>query len=312
MQQLPWGGYDMNLKEVEYIVKIAEERNVTRAAEKLFITPSALNQQLIHLEKEIGTPLFFRARNGWTPTEAGEVYLTAARELLRIKRETYNRLQDIVTTKRGSLSIGILPERGASMFTEVYPAFHREYPDITINVCEVSVRNQQLMIARGELDIGFMTLRENQQTDDEYILINSEELILAVPAIHSLCQTAAVPGTGPYPDLDIRLLREEPFALMQKESTMRGVTDSIFRQAEFAPTVLFQTARAQTILDMVEARLCCGLVTANYIKPKYKNIAFFCLPDHPTWDIAVSYKKGSYLSKPARFFIQLATDYWKQ
>ena len=40
----------MNLKEIEYIVKIAEERNVTRAAEKLFITPSALNQQLLQLK----------------------------------------------------------------------------------------------------------------------------------------------------------------------------------------------------------------------------------------------------------------------
>ena len=62
----------MNLKEIEYIVKIAEERNVTRAAEKLFITPSALNQQLLHLERDIGTPLFNRSRTGWTPTEAGE------------------------------------------------------------------------------------------------------------------------------------------------------------------------------------------------------------------------------------------------
>lgn len=301
----------MNLKEVEYIVKISEERNVTRAAEKLFITPSALNQQLIHLEKEIGTPLFFRARNGWTPTEAGEVYLEAARELLRIKRETYHRLQDIVTAKRGSLSIGIPPERGASMFTEVYPAFHREYPDITVNIHEVSVRRQQQMITRGELDLGFLTLCENQQTDDDYICLNSEELILAVPAIHPLCREAAAMGTGPYPDLDIRLLREEPFALMQKESTMRGVADSIFRQAGFTPTVLFETARAQTILHMVEAGLCCGLVSANYYDPKYANAAFFCLPDHPTWNITASYKKGSYLSRPARFFIQLAAGYWK-
>ena len=45
----------MNLKEIEYIVKIAEERNVTRAAEKLFITPSALNQQLLHLERDIAS-----------------------------------------------------------------------------------------------------------------------------------------------------------------------------------------------------------------------------------------------------------------
>ena len=103
----------MNLKEIEYIVKIAEERNVTRAAKKLFLTPSALNQQLLHLEREIGTPLFFRSRTGWSPTEAGEVYLSAAREMLRLKRETYHRLQDITDAKKGSLSIGFPPERGA-------------------------------------------------------------------------------------------------------------------------------------------------------------------------------------------------------
>lgn len=54
----------MNLKEIEYILKIDEEKNVTRAAEKLFLTPSALNQQLLRLEQEIGAPLFNRIRNG--------------------------------------------------------------------------------------------------------------------------------------------------------------------------------------------------------------------------------------------------------
>lgn len=61
----------MNLKELEYIVAIATEGTLTRAADKLFITPSALTQQLVHLEKDIGMPLFIRSRNGWIPTEPG-------------------------------------------------------------------------------------------------------------------------------------------------------------------------------------------------------------------------------------------------
>ncbi len=80
----------MNLKEIEYIVKIAEEKGLTRAAEKLFITPSALNQQLVRLEKEIGTQLFYRSLSGWTPTEAGEVYLSADEEMIRIKSRPQN------------------------------------------------------------------------------------------------------------------------------------------------------------------------------------------------------------------------------
>ena len=55
----------MDLKQIEYILKIAEEQNITHAAEKLFITQSALNQQLLKLEKELGTPLFYRSRTDW-------------------------------------------------------------------------------------------------------------------------------------------------------------------------------------------------------------------------------------------------------
>ena len=237
----------MNLKEIEYIVKIAEERNVTRAAQKLFITPSALNQQLLHLERDIGTPLFNRSRTGWTPTEAGEVYLGTAREMLRMKRETYRRLQDIAAVKKGTLSIAFPPERGAFMFTDVYPDFHREYPGIVINVTEASVRRQQQMIAQGGLDIGFMTLRDSQKTEDAYIHIASEELILAVPSVHPLCGQASLTGKGPYPELDIRGLKYEPFALMYRESTIRECVDSIFRQAGFVPNVLFETSRAKTV-----------------------------------------------------------------
>ena len=63
----------MDLKQIEYILKIAEEQNITHAAEKLFITQSALNQQLLKLEKELGTPLFYRSRTDWHPTPAKSI-----------------------------------------------------------------------------------------------------------------------------------------------------------------------------------------------------------------------------------------------
>ena len=61
----------MDVKQLEYMVKIAEEQNISRAAEKLFITQSALNQQLLKLERQLGTPLFFRSRSQFRPTPAG-------------------------------------------------------------------------------------------------------------------------------------------------------------------------------------------------------------------------------------------------
>lgn len=301
----------MNLKEIEYIVSIADACNVTRAAEKLFLTPSALNQQLLHLERELGTQLFYRDRSGWKPTEVGAVYLQTAREMLRMKRETYNQIQDMVTTKNGTLSIGFLPERGASMFTSVYPTFHREYPNIVINVCEVSVRRQQQMITGGAIDVGFVSLTDNQKTEDEYALIRSEEIVLALPSGLPQCKEAVTMDDRRFPVLDIGSIRYEPFALMYKESTIREPVDTLFRQAWFVPTVLFETSRTHTILSMVSARMCCGLVSSSYTQDPFHGVSFFSLPDCPTWSLFASYKKGSYLTKPAQFFISLASEYWQ-
>lgn len=110
----------MDTKQIEYILKIAEENNITKAAEKLFITQSALNQQLLKLEKELGTPLFHRSRTNWRLTEAGEIYIEGAKAALQIKNTTYNRIYDVVSARKGHLTIGLTPGRGLRMFTSIY------------------------------------------------------------------------------------------------------------------------------------------------------------------------------------------------
>ena len=78
----------MDLHLLENIVCIADERSITRAAEKRFVTQSALYQQLQKLEDELGVPLFIRTRSNWQPTEAGNAYLAAARQMLLLKKDT--------------------------------------------------------------------------------------------------------------------------------------------------------------------------------------------------------------------------------
>lgn len=113
----------MELKQLEYIIQIAEDNNITRAAEKLFITQSALNQQLLKLENELGTQLFVRARNNWHLTQAGAIYVENAKSILLIKKETYNKINDLLEIKEGTIKIGLTPERGTDMFAAIYPGF---------------------------------------------------------------------------------------------------------------------------------------------------------------------------------------------
>ena len=129
----------MDTRQIEYILQIAEENNITKAAEKLFITQSALNQQLLKLERELGTPLFQRTKNKWCLTDAGRIYVEGARKMMQIKKDTYNQLYDVSRLRKGLLNIGLCPGRGLDMFTAIYPELHRSMPNLTIRPLEMRV-----------------------------------------------------------------------------------------------------------------------------------------------------------------------------
>ena len=299
----------MDTKQIEYIIKIAEENNITRAANKLFITQSALNQQLIKLEKELGTPLFHRSRTNWHLTEAGEIYVKNAKEMLRIKRDTYQMINDLTLGRCGHLSVGFTAGRGITMFTSAYSIFHQLYPNIIIEPKEGIVRRLQKLISDGDLDIGFLTLTDADRTDDVYETIYTEELFLAVPSGHPVAKLIPTQEDS-YATLDIRTLQYEPFVLMDKYSTMRTLINQIFTEAGFEPQILFETGNNHTIISMIQTKMCCGILTYYYVKEKPEGITCFRLPSRPTWEFTASYKKGRYLSDAARYFIDLMKSQW--
>lgn len=301
----------MDLKQIEYILKIAEENNITHAAEKLYISQSALNQQLLKLEKELGTELFYRSRTNWRPTQAGELYISAAKEILHIKKDTYNQIFDLAHQHKGKLSIGFTQNRGTSLFSAIYPSFHEKHPQVIVEPMELSVRAQLALIENHALDIGFLTLLTNQKKKGlSYFPIKTEEIFLAVPASYDYSRSAIYESTSKYPVLPLKQLNSESFVLLYKQSTLRILVDSLFQNAGFMPNILFETASTYTILNMIEASLCCGLIPAYYVDPENKNINYYALPEHPTWDIVSCYNTGSYISEAGKDFISLAKAHW--
>lgn len=301
----------MDFKQLEYIVQIAETNNITKAAQKLFISQSALNQQLLNLEHELGIQLFYRSRTNWRMTEAGEIYVKNAKECLRIRSQTYAQISDLTAAVSGKLTIGLTPGRGIRMFTSIYPKLHSRFPNVAVNPVEMGVRSQQAEIAQGTLDIGFVTLAPKQRTGDNYVVLGSEEMVLALPPCHPLSGFAGKPGQ-PMAVLDIRQLEQEPFVLMYPKSTNRDVCNEIFKAAGFAPKILFETANTSSIVDMVEASLCCAVLPEYYVKERPEGLACFRMAEPFSWDLAVSYQKNSYLSLAAREFIRLAAGYWRE
>lgn len=301
----------MDFRQLEYILEIAKENNISKASKNLFISQSALNQQLLKLEKELGTQLFHRSRTDWHPTEAGELYLAGARQCMMIRKDTYNRINDITHSKKTELRIGLTPVRGIQMFSTIYPRLHSQFPDLIITPLEIRVQDQQAMIASGDLDLGFVTLEKSQRTGDHYVEIGEEEMITIVPKIHPVCSHAAHPGE-PLSVLDLRLLQYEPFILMFAKSTIRLLQNEIFERSGIEPNILMEVSTTSSIPEFVTNALCCSIIPRYYVHPDENHIGCFVLPNHPSWDLCVTYRRGSYLSDAGREFIRLAREYWKK
>lgn len=299
----------MDLRQIAYIVKIADEGSITKAAAQLFISQSGLNQQLLKLEKELGVPLFHRSKYELRPTQAGQIYLTYGRQMLEEKREAYARIHDIAKNNTGSLRIGLTPERGTTMLLQIYADFHEQFPNITIEPEEIHVKKQLSMLMQDYLDIGFVTLTDQDKLAGmEFVHIKTEPVLLGIPRTHPLAARAGAPY-APYPDIELSLFAKDRFILMFKGSTLRGVIDPLFEQAGFVPDILFETASNRTLYTMVQKSMGCTLIPETYALEQ-ESIAYFYLPQNPVWELAIAYRRGHYLSEPAKTFIRLAKDYW--
>ena len=298
----------MDTKQLEYIISIANEKSLTRAAQKHAVTKSTLSQHLSRLEEELGTPLFLRGKSEWNLTPEGEIYVEEARQIVHIKERAYARIAENTELHRGFISLGFNAGRGSQMFAEIYPSFYEAFPDIILQPREMGTTRMQEEIRKGGLDLGIMTLCENQKTSDQYIDLTKEKLFLCLPENYRL--PPGVDLKEPYPVFPLETLKEEPFVMINKESTGRWAVEEILRKAGFYPRVLFETVNYTTILAMIQAGLCAGFIPEYYVKKKPQHVRFFSVEESPIILQTVCYEKHVKLTVAEKYIIQLARDYF--
>lgn len=124
----------MNLKQLEYFVAVAENLNFTRAAEKCYISQTAITQQIQQLERTVGVPLLERDKHHVTLTTAGRVYLVEARKILRQSEEALKLARLAQDGLTGEVKIGFVRGYGNSDLTSFLRSARSVYPNIRIEV----------------------------------------------------------------------------------------------------------------------------------------------------------------------------------
>lgn len=300
----------MKLKQLTYIVAIAAHKNISKAAEQLYISRSALNGYLLQLESELRMPLFHRNSKQLLPTYAGERYVTAAKKILDIYEQLNKELREIEDSSTGRINIGVNRSIGEKIFRETFPIFYQKYPGYSIKLTASETLEDHLV--RGQIDwaiTGYGTAK-SYPSELEQMPLDTCEIVLALPSSHPLAYMAA-PPMMPLNTMDLKLLKNDKFILLRTGSNARLVADEHFELAGLTPNILMECNGGMIAGQMVKDGLGPSILVETLVSPDSR-VCCFSLDPKAYWTHSVSYRKGTVFSKAEKYYIELIREYLQE
>lgn len=293
----------MEFRQLQYVVQLANEKNFSRAAEKLHIAQPSLSQQIAKLEKELGIQLFQRNTSSVDLTYAGSIFAKRAQKILDMVAQLQNEMDDISQMRKGRLMIGSLPITGAHIWPKVLPIFRQRYPDIEIVLVEETTAVLEQLTANGQTDVSLLTLPLQDKTLD-YIPLIEETIYLAVPQNHPLaCRTEGV---------SLSAFADQPFIMLKKGQGFRDTSVQICADAGFSPQIVFESSNIETVQSLVAAGMGVGFVPQMVARAAWSEHAPVYLtitePYTPYRTIVIAHKRDRYMTKAAMAFIRTMVE----
>lgn len=248
------GGVLVN-RNPEYFLTVAREKNISRAAEKLFISQPSLSQHIAKLEEMLGVKLFDRSQSPLELTPGGQMY----RSYLENSNHLYQKFQaglgSLYSSRTQTVSLGLGTWRGSILLPQILPRFLQEHPHVQVNLHEYPVSELYALIQDGKVDFTVMNtsvagLSETFVTE----MIRYERILLVMhrdnPVTESFIQMRAAGEP-----LDLKLLETERFISLNQTLTVgRHVSNFLEKNLLVFPDRL-NTTNNTTALQLVAAGL---------------------------------------------------------
>ncbi|MBC8577246.1 LysR family transcriptional regulator [Yanshouia hominis] len=241
----------MEIQQILYVVRAAEQMSFSKAAEHSHVTQSCLSQQIAKLENELGFRLFERTTRCVLLTEQGEHFVRHAHKVLEDLDMLKTSFCPTVEKLQGTLRIGAIGSMATSSFSRLIGGFSSRYPQLTFRVIQAGSLELLELLRRHEIDAAFITSMQQPEENSEFCMttISSFSYFLAVPKGHRLAQE---------PFVHLEELREEPFVFHDRNLAMYRICMRACREAGFEPKIVCTTTHAWFRYYMIEAGLGIG------------------------------------------------------
>lgn len=302
----------MEFKELEYILAIAKYQNITKAAQSLFISQPSLSKYLKNLENNLNIRLFNRLGNRFVLTFAGEIYIKNAKEIILIKERLLSELRDISEFKKGNLNIAFTYTRGAYIIPETIPSFKESYPHIDINLIEDSSSNLENLLLNGDAHIAVLNTPITSN-DLDYISLGTEEIVLLTNINHPIAKKLK---NIEFPKVSLNDFKKDRFITQYSTQRTGQIAEKIFKDSKFIPKEIFYTRNLESATRLVSKNFGVCFTYTTYLKHFYfrNEVKGFSLNNNINTgsELVVAFRRGSYLSKPAKDYIDILKKLFKK
>ncbi|MES2261752.1 MAG: LysR family transcriptional regulator [Pseudomonadota bacterium] len=178
----------MELRHLRYFVAVADEKNFTRAAKRLFIAQPPLSRQIQQLEDELGVELIEKGTRPLRLTEAGIFFHAHAQELLAKAAELKTMTQRVGKIER-TLSIGFVASTLYGLLPQIVRQFRLRHANVDVSFHEMTTMQQIQALKDGVIDVGFGRVK-SEDPNIRRIVLREERLVVALPCSHPFAATA--------------------------------------------------------------------------------------------------------------------------
>lgn len=240
----------MNLRDLEYVVAVAEQGHFGRAAEQCCITQPTLSAQIRKLEQQLGITIFERAGRRVLPTDVGERFITNARRVLEAAEALTSLSAGECKPLAGEFRLGVIPTLGPYLLPQVIPLLRERYPDLRLFLREERTEPLLESLRLGRLDAALLALPV-EGDDLVFETVFQEPFVAAVPKDHPLARR---------PQVTVDALERAGLLLLEEGHCLRGQALAVCGDHSHRERDGFAATSLETLRQMVAVGMGCTLL----------------------------------------------------
>ncbi len=240
----------LDVKRLRILREVARQGSFSAAADELYLSQSAVSQQIATLEREVAMRLLDRTREGPKLTEAGRVLVCHAEAAIARLDEAERELAAIAGLEGGELRMASFPSASATLVTEAVASFNGRHPNVRLAITDAEPEDSLPRLRAGELDLAlavdYPSVPMAEERDLELTLVLEESMYVALPKDHELAEREVVP---------LAQLAEAAWLCGSRPSTCGEAVFRLCRESGFEPRIGFETDDYHVMQGFISAGL---------------------------------------------------------